>query len=222
MNLLAEIDSVSRTTSPNWDPGLWSAAGILLWLLVGMVVYAALGASLRSLIDALAKRLIRGGGFKGFGFDLPEIRVPQKGIAPGSAIKAHPDSTGAWARARDQLYNEQANIFIAHQLAPSDKRGQLYDILIYLIPHADRGGSLKLVSRVEYFLGSAWGGKAFESSDAGKRFAVAVSAYGSGFLCTARIHLTESQSPIETWRYIDFEMGALGEGGVATRDDLAS
>gem|GEM_PF-4592183 len=55
-----------------------------------------------------------------------------------------------------------------------------------------------------------WGNKVFESEERNSRFAVVVSAYGSGFLCLARIHIKGEAQPVEAWRYIDFEQGLLG------------
>jgi hypothetical protein len=101
---------------------------------------------------------------------------------------------------------------LVHRLFPSAIEGQLYDILIYLIPHSGHTkGNLDDVTQVDYYFGSAWGHHVFTSKDRGKRFATVVSAFGSGFLCLARVHLRNGNTFTAT-RYIDFESGALGSG----------
>ena len=108
---------------------------------------------------------------------------------------------------RDEIYEHYHNLFIAHRLFPSHEPGQTYDIWIYLVAHKT---DLDQVEKVEYYFGEAWRHNVFVSADRGKRFGVLASAYGSGFLCLARVFLKEGES-FPTWRYIDFEAGTRGK-----------
>jgi len=81
--------------------------------------------------------------------------------------------------------------------------GQLYDILIYVIPHKS---SLAGVISVEYFFGTYWGNKIFPSHDRSRGFPIFTSAYGA-FLCTAKVLFNDGTFVVIS-RYIDFEMGS--------------
>jgi hypothetical protein len=94
------------------------------------------------------------------------------------------------------------------QTAPSIKPEQVYDILIYLVPHPSSDASLAGVKRVEYYFGKSWGRNIFASDDRAHGFAISTSAYGA-FMCTAEIFFSDGETVMVS-RYIDFEMGALG------------
>jgi hypothetical protein len=49
----------------------------------------------------------------------------------------------------------------------------------------------------------------FTSIDRANNFAISTSAYGP-FVCTAEIHFADG-TKIMAWRYIDFELGAIGK-----------
>jgi hypothetical protein len=97
---------------------------------------------------------------------------------------------------------------LVHRIAPSTKQGQLYDILLYCVPHPNSDATLIKVKRVEYYFGKSWGRKIFTSIDRARGFAVSTSAYGP-FVCTAEIHFVDGHVAMVS-RYIDFEMGSLG------------
>jgi poly(A) polymerase Pap1 len=92
-----------------------------------------------------------------------------------------------------------------HKVAPSSKEGQLYDILIYLIPHKD--ATLAPVTKVEYYFGKYWDDQLFLVTDRAHNFPIATSAYGP-FVCTAELYFSDGTSCILS-RYVDFEMGAF-------------
>ena len=95
---------------------------------------------------------------------------------------------------------------MVHRVAPSNQPSQLYDVIIYLLPHKD--AILNNISKVEYYLGPHWGNRIFTSVDRANGFPISTSAYGP-VVCTAELHFTDGEKCI-VWRYIDFEMGSLG------------
>jgi hypothetical protein len=82
--------------------------------------------------------------------------------------------------------------------------GQEFDVLVYLIPHEDKG-TLQSVQKVEYFLGRFWESVIFTSTNRSAGFPIRLSAYGPT-LCTAKLHFTDGES-ITLYRYLDFETG---------------
>jgi hypothetical protein len=105
---------------------------------------------------------------------------------------------------RSKFYDECHGVMLVHSLLKSPERGQLFDVLIYVVPH--KGGSLEGVARVEYYLGKWWKHKVFPCENRYSGFAVRTSAYGP-FLCTAKIIFSSGGHLIQH-RYVDFEMGA--------------
>ena len=99
---------------------------------------------------------------------------------------------------------------LVHRLYRSREAGQLYDVVIYIVPHKE--ASLAGISRVEYFLGWYWGNKIFPSSDRSRGFAISTAAYGP-MLCTAELFFNDGTSVI-LHRYIDFEMGVYAPAPV--------
>jgi hypothetical protein len=198
-------------TLPHLDPGAWSLASNALWPLLALLVFLIYRRRIAGLVDAIGLRIQRGARVKFFNFELESLRVPDVALptATATTISATRDSSGEWKVARNRGYADARNVFIAHRLFPSTVPGQLYDILVYLVPHRDRNGTLANVNSVEYYFGESWGDQVFKSTDRGKRFAVVISSYGAGFLCTAKLTFNDGTST-ETWRFIDFEMGPLG------------
>ena len=202
----------STPTWPNLDAGFWQAVEGFLWVIAAVALVLAFRKELVSLVRALILRVKTGAALKIFNIEFGPIRVSAKPLPSDSSISAAPDATGQWRTRREGVYGENAMVFLAHRLFPSELQGQLYDVLIYLVPHRARGASLRGVERVEYYFGDSWGNSVFASSDSGNRFGIVVSSYGSGFLCVAKVFF-RNREPVETWRFVDFEMGPLGEGG---------
>jgi hypothetical protein len=114
-------------------------------------------------------------------------------------------------RMRDQIYEEQQNLFLFHTWRPSTLEGQLADISIRLKEHPSGKERLRdvrplsdgLVERVEYFLGrSFFDGQTVIKTNAEEDFRLDVSAYGST-LCVARVHFRHGDSVVLK-RYLDF------------------
>ena len=205
-------DTVRQAGSwPNWDPGLWSAVRVALWVVGAAVFYFFFRDPISDIGAAVLLRVKSGASVKAFNIELGELRVPVSGAPTGGSIEVRPAPAGL-KDLRDRTYAEQHHVFLAHRLFASVQPGQLYDILIYLIPHSVRSGSLESITRVEYYLGASWGDRIFISRDRGKKFGVVVSSYGTAFLCSARIYYSDKngEAYFDTWRYIDFEMGSLG------------
>ena len=105
-------------------------------------------------------------------------------------------------------YQPNRLVMLVHRIAPSEQAGQLYDILLYVIPHPGSDATLVGVKRVAYYFGKSWGQNIFTSEDRARGFAVATSAYGP-FMCTAEIQFSDGHVAMVS-RYVDFEMGAVG------------
>jgi hypothetical protein len=102
---------------------------------------------------------------------------------------------------------------LVHRLYRSREVGQLYDLIIYVVPH--KQASLEGVVRVEYFLGKYWHNKIFPSLDRSRGFPIRRTAAYGPLLCTAEVFFNDNTS-VMLHRYLDFEMGnsapALLEG----------
>lgn len=208
--MLGNNSAPAAPTYPNWDPGLWSALETVLWVFVVVFILIRYREQIQSLLTSLVLRIRGGAAVKIFGIEFGGIRVASNGRPTSKRISARIDENGKWREARNRLYEQNKHVFIAHRLFPSEQSGQTYDILVYLMPHSDRGGTLTGITHVEYYFGNAWGNQVFTANDCSNRFAILISAFGEGFLCTARLHFLD-KSIVDTWRYIDFEMGPLGE-----------
>jgi hypothetical protein len=135
---------------------------------------------------------------------------PGQGSIKGGAIaEAREDKSQERYEERKKYYEPNRHILLVHRLVPSSKPGQLYDVLLYLIPHHSSAGTLASVRHVEYYFGHHWGNQVFKSEDRARGFAIATSAFGA-FMCTARIHFTDDKTVMVS-RYVDFEMGPLGQ-----------
>lgn len=204
-------------TRPNLDPGLWTIVGTALWLLLAAIVLLALRHRIVDLLDAIVRRIRSGAALKIFDIELGPIRVSPQ-APPSSPLITEHQYFEDLEIYREGTYEENNLVFLVHRLFPSEVAGQLYDVLIYLVPHEDREGTLRNVVKVEYYFGSHWGRRVFSTSDKGRRFGIVVSAYGKGFLCCAKITFSGGQE-VKTWRYIDFEMGPLGNGGIGLKNE---
>lgn len=203
----------SVPTIPNWDPGIYSFIGTLLWIGLALLLLWLFWDNIRGMIDVIEKRLQSNAMVKIWNIELGPWRIAETNLPDNQIV-----DIGAFpnlSQKRNAIYAQNNRVFIVHRLFPSKVEGQLYDILIYLVPHKGHfagSGSLKDVKEVEYYFGEGWKHRVYRSQDREKRFPVVVSAYGSGFQCFATVHLTNGTS-FETWRYIDFEAGILGNGG---------
>ncbi len=145
-------------------------------------------------------------------------------IDPGGDIF---DKTGETSRVpatklekenRNKIYNSSRNILLVHKIRPSTKKGQLFDISIYLIRKMNKGhpaARFNEIDYVEYYLGSYFGAGEFGSKYIIKNpdngFAMQTSAYG-GTVCVATVHFHDGEVSTLN-RYIDFEMGNTADIG---------
>lgn len=202
---------VELPTIPNLDDGIYGVITAVLWIASAAILLKLLWNPINNLLVTFIKRIQAGAALKIGALELSAFRVFPE-IPPSNRKIYVKNSDSECEMLRGKIYNEQKRLFIAHKLFSSSEPNQLYDILIYLISHNGQSGNgdLSSVQKVEYYFGSMWGNKVFESEERNSRFAVVVSAYGSGFLCLARIHIKGEINPVEAWRYIDFEQGLLG------------
>lgn len=154
-------------------------------------------------LKALTGRLKHGAGIKIGSFEMDGLKVGAGGVLPNNHFIITPDSDGKRNAERQKIYDDLRQVMVVNKLFKSQKDGQIFDILLYVVPK--RGYNLIQLIRVEYFFGKYWGNKIFTSQDRSNGFAIATSAYGP-FLCTVRLHFNDGTS-VDTYRYVDFEMG---------------
>ncbi|MHA6820604.1 pYEATS domain-containing protein [Ralstonia pseudosolanacearum] len=222
-----QIESINKSPS---DMQAWSIIPAVLWpLIVGGVLFA-FRREIAALVSALVARVQDGAS----------IKLPWLEIGPGSGPVAatgkfsgnevpagsHVDSDGSWRRQRTEAYG--GGVMLVHRIQRSRTKGQLYDVLIYVLPHKV---SLAKVAKVEYYFGSYWQDRIYPSQDRSRGFPIVTGAYGS-FLCLAKITFNDEKFEYVS-RYIDFEMGAVApqapmtpiekstEGGHGKGDDAS-
>jgi hypothetical protein len=190
-----------------FDFAFWSILPGTLWALAAIGALIYFRHQIAEVISAFVSRLREGSSIKVVGVEIGPtaglVAVPGNFSQEDSRVGVYEDD-GSRANQRHDIYKALRGVMLTHRLQKSNSDGQLYDILIYVIPHKS---NLIGVIKVEYFFGSFWGNKIYPSEDRSRGFPVVTSAYGS-FLCTAKLHFNDGTSEI-VYRYIDFEMGAL-------------
>ena len=193
------------STKPLFDQAVWSSIPSILWAILVLISVVLLKSELRQLLLALIMRLKSGAAIRFAGLEMSGSSAlkadPGSFSHQDSRIGVFPDD-GVRTEERDEIYKECRGVMLTHRLQRSIDEGQLYDILIYVIPH--KSSSFAGVSSVEYFLGNHWGNKVFPSVDRSRGFPIVTSAYGS-FLCTAKVKFNDGNY-VTLSRYIDFEM----------------
>ncbi len=209
MSAPADMSTKAEIAKPFFDSAIWAAVPSIVWVLLIAGLIWWLRTELKALLSALVNRVKSGGPLKVGPFEIG----PASGLvaAPGdfsqedSRVGVHVDTDGVRSRERDALYQAARSVMLVHRLQRSSQDRQLYDILIYVIPH--KSTSLAGVTMVEYFFGHYWGNKIYPSTDRSRGFPVVTSAFGP-FLCTARVSFNDGTT-VTLSRYIDFETGAL-------------
>jgi len=183
----------------------------LLWILFAFVVLFLFRNALQELLHVAIWRVKTGSPLKIASFELGASYVsPQSDFSKkGGLFDVRVDEKDDRYKERRQYYEPNHFLFLVHKISPSKEAGQLYDIRIYLLPHHDHESSLAFVQKVEYYFGKSWGKRIFTSIDRANNFAITTSAYGP-FVCTAEIFFADG-TRLMAWRYIDFEMGAIGK-----------
>jgi hypothetical protein len=181
---------------------IWIALSSILWFAFGLIVFILLRKNLLAVLESLVQRFRSGAAFKLGVIEVGEIQsVPN--VSHGHA-NVEDDTSGERERDRNGYYERSRRAMLVHKLFHSNEPGQLYDALIYLVPHGD--ASLAGVSRVEYYFGPYWERKVFPSADRSRGFPILISSYAPG-LCSARVVFSDGKAEV-VHRYIDFEMGA--------------
>ena len=188
---------------------IWTVLPNLIWFMFALVALFVFKNDIRGLMSNLIWKIKTGAKVEVGSFKLGESHVSttEDIEKKGGTIIIRLDENDARYEERRKYYEPNRGVFLVHRLAPSKKPNQLYDILIYLIPHND--ATLGCIQKVDYYFGHHWNNRIFTSIDRAKGFAISTSAFGS-FLCTAEIHFTDGKTEM-IWRYIDFEMGIIGK-----------
>jgi hypothetical protein len=214
---------LAEAEAPKGEANFWSAFPSMLWVGLILLALAIFYGRLSELLGHLIIRVRSGVGVKIGAVEIGALRTEQhhhgvaevgtESMTEEQAKKAGDPTAEAKQLAVERKWHLEntRSVMLAHCLFRSTKPGQVYDVLIYLVPYGD--GNLVQVTKVEYFFGRYWGNKVFPSSDRSRGFPILTSAYGP-FLCCARVHFTAGPQANPTpltatlFRYIDFEMGA--------------
>ena len=136
--------------------------------------------------------------------------IPVQDIGIDSLRGSVAETPGEWNDRRNHIYAEHRNVFLTHNISPSSKPGQVFDVFIYLIRHKSQ--DLSDVRVAEFFLGPHWENKTFPAVEQNGFIGISTSAFGT-FLCICRVTFSDGASTYLE-RYIDFEVSRSG-GGVA-------
>lgn len=185
----------------------WTALPSILWVVFASVIFLFVREKVSSLLAALLWRVRSGSIVKVGPVELDAVRAVPGGELSGaySQYGIRPDENNIRGKDRFEYYAKTHGVMLVHRLFQSNADDQLYDILIYVIPHGTN--SLAGVVRVEYFFGKQWGNQIFPSENRSRGFSLVTSAFGP-FLCTAEVIFNDG-SKVMLYRYIDFEMGAF-------------
>ena len=185
---------------------IWSNIPALLWFALAIAALSIMKKQIRSIIDLIIWRLQAGSAIKIGSIEISAVHAaPGSELTPGDKQIGVRKDDGSRTKERSGTYQACRGVMLVHKLYKSNESGQLYDIMIYVIPH--QSSSLATVKSVEYFFGHMWGDRIFPSIDRSRGFPVVTSAYGP-FLCTAKLSFNDGHEEI-IHRYIDFEMGAV-------------
>ena len=116
------------------------------------------------------------------------------------------ETTDTWNKRRNDIYERNRKLALAHVITPSSKRGQTFDVFIYLVRHKSEDFSDVRVA--EFFLGPYWENKVFPAVQHNGFIGIATSAHGT-FLCVCRVTFSDGKH-VYLDRYIDFEMQRTG------------
>lgn len=193
----------------------WDVLSALAWPAAIAALFLFYRSNLTRLIDAFTSKFERAADIKLGSIELKGARLDPSPDAPEVAIDGNDYSREKASEAdrseRDKLYNATRSLMLVHRIRPSEKKGQEFDISIFLVRKVSKDNTTARfndVDYVEYYLGRWFGGKPHGSKfvvrtpDNG--FAMTTSAFGSP-LCVAKIHFHDGKVA-ETYRYLDFEM----------------
>ena len=186
------------------NAAFWSAVPALAWVSFLSVTTFVFRADIREIVRSLRMRVQRGAAFRVAGVEIGAVVALPSHLEKTQVAKTFKSDDGRRRTDREVEYARCRRAMLVHKLLPSSEEGELYDILIYVIP-AFRG-SLAGLQRVEYYFGGyGWKERIFVAADRSRGFPVLTAAYGP-FLCSAEFFFNDSTSVV-MHRYIDFEMG---------------
>ena len=192
----AQATAVPTQTSPpvTYHPA-WNSLPTLIVAATLVIVLLVFKRELRLFFQMLNRRLRQGASLKLGSVEIGQAYVdPSQGTVSGGFVRvARKDTDGRRHAEREQYYQPNRLLMLVHRIVPSEQPGQVYDILIYLVPHPTSDATLAGVKRVEYYFGKSWGQNVFASDDRAHGFAITTSAYGP-FVCTAEIHFSDGQA----------------------------
>ncbi|MDB5973985.1 MAG: hypothetical protein JWR07_745 [Nevskia sp.] len=181
----------------DWIP----LAQTILWAaLIGIGIYW-LKDQIKALVGAFVHRISTGSSFKAGPVELGEDLKLLEKVLPSHTPS--PPSADDWSKERDGIYQVNSGFFLVHVIRPSNEKGQLYDVSIFLVRH--KSTEMGDVEFAEFFFGAYWKNKVFRETKKDGIIGISTAAYGP-FLCTCHITL-KNKNVIHLHRYIDFEMG---------------
>lgn len=183
------------------------------WILKLPTQWLAL-AALPALIGLALGGYVNRFSFAGVEVEAPPLK-PVEYVAPGGSRPGHKAATSInadWTSAREEEYERSRRLALVHIYKPSERRGQRYDISIYLMRHVsgqqqNQTTGFTEIEKAEFFFGPSWGNRIFSSINNGGVIGVNTSAFGT-FLATCRVTFNDGSGSIILQRYIDFEMAA--------------
>ena len=195
----------------------------MAWPILIGTVFFFYRPNLTRLIDAFTAKFENADDIKVGSIELKGARMDptsdgQISIVGDVAIDGNDYATQAASLAdrerRNELYDKTRSLMLAHRIRPSRKKGQTFDISIFLVRKSSKElttARFQDVSYVEYYFGKMFGekpnGGKFIVRTPDNGFAMTTSAYGSP-LCVAKIHFQDGEVA-ETYRYLDFEMAEV-------------
>ncbi len=175
----------------------------LFWIMFWLIIFFSVRKFILTALATMLNRLKHGAGIKIGSFEIDSLKVAPNSQIKNNHFKTEKDKDDLRDTDRNNYYKVQRGAMLVHKIFKSQKDGQLYDILIYIVPKKDC--NLIQVSSVDYYFGKFWNQNIYTSSDRSNGFAIATSAYGA-FLCTAKLNFNDGTSET-VYRFIDFEMG---------------
>ena len=173
----------------------WDVLAAFAWPAAFGALLVIYRSNFTQVIDALTVKFERASEIKFGSIELkgavldpsPDGDAPsENGIAIDGNDYSREKATPAEQHQRDEIYNKTRSLMLVHRIRPSQKKGQEFDISIFLARKTSKDfetARFSHIDYVEYYLGSFFGGKPRGSKfivrapDSG--FAMTTSAYGS-------------------------------------------
>lgn len=166
--------------------------------------------ALTQLINIIGTRIQDGSSFEAGPLKVGEALTELKHIEQDDNSVQNETNETEREQERLQIYRDSCNLFLAHILVPSDRKGYRYDIYIYLIRHKSKDFSD--IDSADFFFGRMWGNKVFKAKNEKGLIGISTSAY-SPFLCTCHIKMTDGKT-LKIHKYIDFEMKRIANPSI--------